>query len=197
MTNGRVAMIASAVVTGMLALAFASDPLYDTFCRVTGFGGTTQVASAPPERVLDRSVNVRFDANVANAPLLFRPLETNHDIRLGEHGLAFYEVTNTSADPISVIASYNVTPHDAGIYFNKLECFCFEERIIEAGDTKKLPVVFFISPEMAEERTGRNIQTITLSYTFFQTNEFEGAAKSASLAPAVAAAAQPALKTTN
>lgn len=179
--NARTAIWFIAIPLAMLGLSFASKPLYDTFCRVTGFGGTTRVADAAPDRVLERSVEVRFDANVSNAPLLFRPLETSHRIRLGEHGLAFYEVTNTSDQAVSVIASYNVTPHKAGSYFNKLECFCFEERIIGAGETKQLPVVFFISPDLDEYRLLDDVNTITLSYTFFQTESWQGASNSASL----------------
>ncbi len=165
----------------MLGLAFASKPLYDTFCRVTGFGGTTRIADAAPEDVLDREIHVRFDANVADAPLRFRALQNDLPIKLGEHGLAFYEVTNTSNQDVSVIASYNVTPHKSGRFFNKLECFCFEERVVAAGETKKLPVVFFIDPALDEERNLDDVRTITLSYTFFQTDAFPGAAKSASL----------------
>ncbi|MEO0714797.1 MAG: cytochrome c oxidase assembly protein [Pseudomonadota bacterium] len=186
MNNSRIALIASGVVAFMLGLAFAADPIYDTFCRVTGFGGTTQIAREAPDRVSEREVEVRFDANVADAPLLFRPIDTSFDIRLGEHGLATYEVTNTSDEPVSVIASYNVTPHEAGIYFAKLECFCFEERVIAAGETKTLPVVFFVSPDMDEERAGRSIRTITLSYTFFETGNFPGAGQTAALSPNLA-----------
>jgi len=165
----------------MLGLAFAADPLYDTFCRVTGFGGTTRVAAAAPDNVLDREVDVRFDANVNGAPLRFRPLQNDVSLRLGEHGLAFYEVTNTSNRPVSVIASYNVTPHRAGPYFNKLECFCFEERVIEAGVTKKLPIVFFVSPGLDEKSLNRDIRTITLSYTYYDTENYRGATKQARL----------------
>lgn len=181
MNNTRIALISTGAALGMLGLAFASKPLYDTFCRVTGFGGTTQVATAAPSAVLDRTVNVRFDANVANVPLRFRPLQRDMDIQVGEHGLAFYEVTNEAAVDISVIASYNVTPHKAGRFFTKLECFCFEERVIKAGETKKLPVVYFVDPSMVEERGMDDVRTITLSYTFFQTDSFDGAAKTASI----------------
>ena len=184
--SSTIAYIAGGVVIFMLALAFASKPLYDTFCRVTGFGGTTRVATAAPTEVLDREIEVRFDANVADAPLLFRPLKTSHKLPLGAHGLAAYEVINTSTQDISVMAGYNVTPHTAGRYFNKLECFCFEERIIKAGETKKLPVVFFVAPEMADEKLMDTVETITLSYTFYQTDNFKGATKSAALTPAVA-----------
>lgn len=186
MKSSTIAFIASGVVAGMLALSFASKPLYDTFCRVTGFGGTTRVATAAPSAVLDRIVNVRFDANVANAPLLFRPLEVSHELALGEHGLAFYEVTNTSASDVSVMAGYNVTPHTAGRYFNKLECFCFEERIISAGETKTLPVVFFVAPEMDEDKLMDTVSTITLSYTFYQTGNMPSATNAAQSARPVA-----------
>lgn len=181
MNNGRIALIATITAGAMLSLAFASKPLYDTFCRVTGFGGTTQIADRAPERVSDREIAVRFDANVANAPLRFRATETNLPVQVGAHSLAFYEVTNTSVSDVSVIASYNVTPHKAGRFFNKLECFCFEERIIKAGETKKLPVIFFIDPAIEDERNANDVRTITLSYTFFNTDEFKGAAKSASI----------------
>ncbi len=181
MSNRNITLILVVAVFGMLGLAFASKPLYDSFCRVTGFGGTTQIAEEAPKDILDRSLTIRFDANVMNAPVLFRPLQTSMDIKLGEHGLAFYEVTNTSSHDVSLMASYNVTPHKSGLYFNKLECFCFEERIVKAGQTKKLPVVFFVSPDLDEERNMDDVRTITLSYTFYETDSFEGAANSAAL----------------
>jgi len=181
MNNARVAIIATGAAIFMLGLAFASKPLYDTFCRVTGFGGTTRTAEKAPDRVSDREINVRFDANVANAPLKFRATQNALPVQVGAHSLAFYEVTNTSVSDVSVIASYNVTPHKTGRFFNKLECFCFEERIIKAGETKKLPVIFFIDPAIEEERNTDDVRTITLSYTFFNTDEFKGAAKTASL----------------
>ena len=181
MNNRRIAIVLAAGTLAMLGLAFASKPLYDTFCRVTGYGGTTRIASAAPDEVLSRSVNIRFDANVADVPLLFKPLQTELSLNLGEHGLAFYEVSNTSSKDVSVIASYNVTPHKVGRFFNKLECFCFEERVIAAGETKRLPVVFFVDPALDDERNLHDVRTITLSYTFYQTGSFPGAAKSASL----------------
>lgn len=181
MSNLRITVILATLAFGMLGLAFASKPLYDTFCRVTGFGGTTQIADAAPEEVLERSVTVRFDSNVMDAPVLFRPLQTSMDVHLGEHGLAFFEVTNTSDRDVSLMASYNVTPHKAGIYYNKLECFCFEERIVKAGETKKLPVVYFVSPDMDNDSNLADVRTITLSYTFYETDNFESAAKSAAL----------------
>ncbi len=181
MAHRQLVLLLSALVAGMLALSFAAEPIYNTFCRVTGFGGTTRIAEAAPDRVIDRVVSVRFDANTSDVPIRFRPLQTSHEIRLGEHGLAFYEATNTSDAPVSLIASYNVTPHKAGPYFNKLECFCFEERIIGPGETKKLPVVFFVSPDLDGRRLLEDVDTITLSYTFFRYEDWQGATKAASL----------------
>ena len=180
MNNAKIAVFATLGALFMLGLAFASKPLYDTFCRITGFGGTTQIAQQAPERISDREVTVRFDANVANAPLKFKASQTNLPVQLGAHSLAFYEVKNTSASDVSVIASYNVTPHKAGRFFSKLECFCFEERIIEAGETMTLPVVFFIDPAMNEDRLMQSVSTITLSYTFYSMDDapFPGATSS-------------------
>ena len=174
LSNAKVATIAVGVFAGMLGLAFASDPLYDRFCKVTGFGGTTRVATAAPTEILEQEVTVRFDANVADTPLIFRPLQQNQKVRVGQHGLAFYQVENPTDKPISVIASYNVTPHFAGPFFNKLECFCFTERVIGPGEVKKLPVVYFISPDMAEDHVARTLETITLSYTFFDSSGYKG-----------------------
>jgi cytochrome c oxidase assembly protein subunit 11 len=174
LSNGAIAGISAAAVMGMLSLAFAADPLYDTFCKVTGFGGTTREATEAPDTILARTVTVRFDANVADTALQFKPLQTTQTVQLGQHGLAFYEVTNPTRSDISVIASYNVTPHMAGPYFNKLECFCFTERQIGPGETKKLPVVYFISPDMVDDRVMGNIETITLSYTFFDSSDYTG-----------------------
>ena len=133
-SNGRLALYAGGVGAVMLGLAFAADPLYDTFCRVTGYGGTTRQATAAPSQILEQTIKVRFDANVADAPVTFRPLQAEQTVRLGAHALAYYEVTNQSDREVGVIASYNVTPHMAGSYFNKLECFCFTERRIGPGE---------------------------------------------------------------
>lgn len=179
LSNTKVALLSLGVFTGMLGLGFAADPLYDTFCKVTGFGGTTRIATAAPDKMIDQAVTVRFDANVADTPLQFRPLQTEQDLMLGQHGLAFYEVTNPTDQDIRVIASYNVTPHYAGPYFNKLECFCFEERVIAPGETKKLPIVYFVSADMIEDRVAKSLETITLSYTFFDSSSYTGEKKAA------------------
>lgn len=174
LSNRTIALIASAGVAGMVGLAYAAVPLYDLFCSVTGFGGTTRVATQGPSQILDQTVEVRFDANVADAPLQFRSLQTRQTVQLGQHGLAFYEVTNPTNQEVRVIASYNVTPHYAGPYFNKLECFCFSERVIAPGETRKLPVVYFVAPELVTDRVAGKLETITLSYTFFDSSAYSG-----------------------
>ncbi|MGH1422266.1 MAG: cytochrome c oxidase assembly protein [Hyphomonas sp.] len=179
LSNPQIAGGAVTIFLGMLGLAFAAEPLYKTFCQVTGFGGTTRIATAPPTEVLQQSISVRFDANVADTALEFRALQPAQDVQIGQHGLAFYEVSNPTEQPVRVIASYNVTPHFAGKYFNKLECFCFEERIIAPGESKKLPVVYFIAPEIVEDRVSANLETITLSYTFFDSSAYAGAKEGA------------------
>jgi cytochrome c oxidase assembly protein subunit 11 len=177
LSNNTIAGIAAAGVAGMLGLAFAADPLYDTFCKVTGFGGTTRIATEGPSEILPQTIEVRFDANVADVPLVFRPLQTTQTVQIGQHGLAFYEVSNPTQQEVRVIASYNVTPHMAGPYFNKLECFCFSERVIAPGETRKLPVVYFISPDLVADRLAGQIETITLSYTFFDSSSYSGPAE--------------------
>ncbi|KCZ62966.1 hypothetical protein L53_10360 [Hyphomonas sp. L-53-1-40] len=179
LSNTKVALVSLGVFTGMLGLGFAADPLYDTFCKVTGFGGTTRIATAAPEKMVEQEVMVRFDANVADTPLIFHPLQTTQTLKLGQHGLAFYEVSNPTDEEIRVIASYNVTPHYAGLYFNKLECFCFEERVVAPGETKKLPIVYFVSADMLEDRVAKSLETITLSYTFFDSSSYSGEKKAA------------------
>lgn len=157
------------LVAAMLGLAFAAVPLYDLFCRMTGFGGTTQVARAAPSTVLDRRIEVRFDSNTApGLGLAFKPEARSASVRLGETGLAFYTVTNTTDRPITAVATYNVTPHKTGVFFQKLECFCFEDRVFQPGETIELPVVFYVDPELASSRDTKEVQTITLSYTFFE-----------------------------
>lgn len=174
LSNRTIATIATAGVLGMLGLAFASEPLYKTFCQVTGFGGTTRIATKGPATILDRTIDVRFDANVADAPLIFLPLQTTETVKIGQHGLAFFEVSNPTQEEVRVIAAYNVTPHYAGPYFNKLECFCFSERVIAPGETRKLPVVYFISPDLIEDRVANKLETITLSYTFYNSAKYAG-----------------------
>jgi cytochrome c oxidase assembly protein subunit 11 len=174
LSNRAIAGISAAGVLGMLGLAFAAEPLYASFCQITGFGGTTRVATKGPSEILDQTVEIRFDANVADTQLLFRPLQATETVKIGQHGLAFFEVTNPTQTEVRVIASYNVTPHYAGPYFNKLECFCFSERIFAPGETRKLPVVYFVSPDMMDDRVASRLETITLSYTFYDSSDYSG-----------------------
>ncbi len=167
--NVRVAGWLAAGVVGMVALAYASSPLYDLFCRATGFGGTPLVAQQGERQVLDRTVKVRFDSNVdPNLPWRFEPLEREVKVRLGEERLVHYRVTNVSQRPIVGTSAYNVTPEPAGPWFNKLQCFCFTEQLLLPGQSLDLPVVFFVDPEMDKDRRYDNVRTVTLSYTFFE-----------------------------
>jgi len=162
-------LILSGVAVGMLGVSFAAEPLYSAFCKITGFGGTTQVATAKPKEILDRVVRVAFDANVqAGAPLEFRALQPHVDVKLGETMMAFYEVKNISNQPVRATAGFNVVPHKIGRYFEKLECFCFQEQTYEPGKTVKLPVVFFVSPDMAKDWQADDVRGITLSYTYYR-----------------------------
>ena len=166
---GMTAAIAVAAVVGMTGLAFAAVPLYGMFCRATGYGGTTQTARAAPTHILDRTIEVRFDTNVSSdLPIEFAPDQSAQRLKIGATGLAFFRVRNISDHPVTAVAAYNVTPQKVGIYFNKLECFCFEPHELAPGETAELPVVYFVDPELASDPTTREVQTVTLSYTFFR-----------------------------
>ena len=161
-----------AVVAGMVGLAFASAPLYSMFCRVTGFGGTTQRADAAPAKVLDRVVTIRFNSDVNDAlPWNFRPEQRELKVRVGETGLANYRAENRAAKPTVGTAVYNVTPDKAGLYFNKIQCFCFDEQVLEPGQSVDMPVAFFVDPAMADDPNMEDVTTITLSYTFFRAKD--------------------------
>ena len=164
-TRSRItALVLSGVAVGMLGLAYAAEPLYKAFCAVTGFGGTTQVATERPKEILDRVVRVYFDTNVeTGAPLAFRPSQPFVDVRIGETMMTFFELTNTSDEPVRAMASKNVVPHKAGVYFEKIECFCFQQQTLGPGEVRRMPVVFVIDPALP-----KSVNTITLSYTFFE-----------------------------
>ncbi|NOD31045.1 cytochrome c oxidase assembly protein [Ruegeria atlantica] len=163
------------VVVLMGSLAWAAVPFYDWFCRVTGFGGTTGVAEAAPEDILDRTVTVRFDASKAkNMAWEFKPVVREMEVRIGETGLAFYEAYNPTDRPIAGQASYNVAPYSAGGYFQKIACFCFEEQVLQPGERVEMPVTFFVDPEMVEDLEAKYVHTITLSYTFYEIDLPEG-----------------------
>ena len=162
-----VPMVCVGIVAGMVGLAYAAVPLYRLFCQITGFGGTTQTASAEPDVILDRTMKVRFDANVNGLKWKFEPNQIEVAIKVGENKLASYSATNTSAKTTAGTSTFNVTPPQAGAYFNKIECFCFTEQILAAGETVQMPVSFFIDPAIADDPELDDVKTITLSYTFF------------------------------
>ncbi|MHA1114252.1 MAG: cytochrome c oxidase assembly protein [Alphaproteobacteria bacterium] len=160
------------LVVGMVGMAYAAVPLYRVFCQVTGYGGTTQRAGAAPGAVAGRPIAVRFDANVNSAlPWRFRPLQREVVVRPGEQTLAFFRATNLSDRAVTGTATFNVTPLKAGIYFNKIDCFCFTEQHLAPGESIDMPVSFFVDPEMLADRNVEDVKTITLSYTFFAVNE--------------------------
>jgi cytochrome c oxidase assembly protein subunit 11 len=166
------ASIVGAIVVGMTGMAFAAVPLYSLFCQVTGYGGTTQTATAAASTILDRRIEVRFDANTATGvPIEFEPVAVSQTLRLGETGLAFYRVHNLSDQPVVVVASYNVTPHKIGQYFQKLECFCFQDQVLAPGQSAELPVVYFVDPALASDPDTEEVNTVTLSYTFFRSQD--------------------------
>jgi cytochrome c oxidase assembly protein subunit 11 len=166
--NKRTAIIASVVFAAMVGASFAAAPLYSMFCKVTGYGGTTQRAEAAPKTILSQSVQVRFDTNVApGSPITFVSEANTKTVRLGETGLMFFKVTNPTDRTVTAVATYNVTPVQTGKYFKKLECFCFEKRSFKPRETIDLPVVFFVDPDMAKDRDAMHVDQITLSYTYF------------------------------
>lgn len=161
-----------AFVATMVGASYAAVPLYDWFCRVTGFGGTTQVATALPSHVLDRTVTVRFDANIGpGLPWRFEPEVNSIDVRLGEVVTVNYLVVNRAARDTVATASYNVTPLSLGAFFQKINCFCFTEQRLKAGEKREMPVVFYIDPKLVKDSEGAEVNTITLSYTFFPQRE--------------------------
>ena len=166
----------------MTALSFAAVPLYDLFCRVTGYGGTTQQAAETPGETFDRVVRIRFDASV-NSGLQweFQPVKRELSMRLGESAVAFYRARNLAKMPIVGAAAFNVTPLKVGKYFNKIECFCFTEQKLEPGKSVDMPVTFCVDPEMMKDPNLDDVKLITLSYTFFEVEE-ETDAKQAELA---------------
>ena len=166
----RTAALSVVVVLAMGSLGWAAVPLYDLFCRVTGFGGTTQVGQAQ-DVILDRTVTIRFDASRERGfPWEFRPVERTMDVRIGETGIAYYEAFNPTDEPVAGTASYNVTPYAAGVHFVKIACFCFTHQVLQPGERVLMPVTFYVHPEIVDDPEARDIHTITLSYTFHRTD---------------------------
>ncbi|MBU4527739.1 MAG: cytochrome c oxidase assembly protein [Hoeflea sp.] len=166
--NMRIVIACSAFVISMVGVSFAAVPLYQLFCQVTGYGGTTQRVEQMSDTILDRMIKVRFDANVAaGLPWKFRPVEREVELRIGETIQIAYTAENVSDVSTFGQATFNVTPMAAGAYFNKIQCFCFTETELKPGEIMNMPVVFFVDPAIVDDPDAKNITTITLSYTFF------------------------------
>ena len=167
--NGTTVVLLLSVVAGMIGLSFASVPLYRMFCQATGWGGTTQRASVAPKEVADAFVTIRFDADTApDLGWEFRPLTHQMRVRPGEPNEVFYRATNRGSEPVTGTATYNVTPTKSGIYFDKLQCFCFTEQRLGPGESRDMGVQFFVDPELLKDPSTRDVNTITLSYTMFR-----------------------------
>ncbi|SFE58549.1 cytochrome c oxidase assembly protein subunit 11 [Sulfitobacter brevis] len=163
------------VVVLMGGLAWASVPFYDWFCRVTGFGGVPGQVAQGSDEILDETIKVRFDGSLnAGMPWEFKPVVREMELRIGETGLAFYEAYNPTNRPIAGQASYNVTPYAAGAFFEKIDCFCFTEQVLAPGERVMMPVSFYVDPEIVNDRDGKFVHSITLSYTFYQIDLPEG-----------------------
>jgi cytochrome c oxidase assembly protein subunit 11 len=159
-------------VAAMVGAAYASVPFYNWFCRTTGFAGTPQVSEQAPDHILGRTVTVRFDSNVTpGLPWKFVPEQDTITLRIGEVATVHYKVINLAARTITAQASYNVAPPQVGGYFNKINCFCFTEQTLKAGETREMTVVFYVDPKIVEDRDQNTLNTITLSYTFFPLRE--------------------------
>jgi len=167
-----VAAACGAFAALMVGAAYAAVPLYDWFCRATGFAGTTQVSTRAPDHILGRTVKVRFDSNVMpGLPWRFEPEQTEITVRIGEVTTAYYKVINQSARETMGQASYNVAPLNVGGYFNKINCFCFTEQRMKAGETREMAVVFYVDPSIAKDTDQNDLNSITLSYTFYPLRE--------------------------
>lgn len=165
--NRRIVVMTVGVVLLMGSLAWAAVPFYNWFCRVTGFAGTTSVADAGSDVILDRTIKIRFDGNVERGmPWKFKPVVREMEIRIGETGLAFYEAWNPTDKRITGSASYNVFPYEAGGYFTKIDCFCFTEQTLDPGERVEMPVTFYVDPDIVNDRDAKYVKHITLSYTF-------------------------------
>jgi len=173
-----VAACCGAVAVGMVGAAYAAVPFYNWFCKATGFGGTTQVAEKAPDRIVGRTLTIRFDSNVTSGlPWKFQPEQNEIQVHVGEVATVHYKVVNEAAREITAQASYNVSPPTVGGYFNKINCFCFTEQRLKAGETREMVVVFYIDPSIINDRDQNDLSTITLSYTFYRQREEQPIAK--------------------
>ena len=166
-------LVLAGIFVLMLGLSYASVPLYEIFCRVTGFGGTTQVANNAPKIVLDKVVSVRFDTNVNNLPWDFKAKKNVMDVKVGQVNKIESEVLNYSDKPTAGVASFNVSPSSFGKYYSKLGCFCFEKQELKAGEKATYVMTFYLDPEMVNDATVKNLEDVTMSYTFFSTDYYK------------------------
>lgn len=176
--NTRTALIVFSIVFGMVGLSFASVPLYNLFCRVTGFGGTTQVSEQAPDTILERTVKINFNADTnPSLPWQFHPGERDLTVHVGQKGITHYVSTNNADYPVTGTAIYNVTPPKVGKYFHKIQCFCFDEQTLQANESVRMPVLFYVDPKFDADPDMKDVNVITLSYTFFKadTQELEQA----------------------
>ncbi len=172
--NARVALLCGCLVASMVGMAYAAVPLYRIFCQVTGYGGTTQVADATSATIIERKITIRFDANVSpDMDWSFKPVQKAVELKVGETGLAFYRAVSRSSRDTMGTATFNVTPLAAGAYFNKIDCFCFTEQKLKAGQTVDMPVTFFVDPEIDQDPDLTKLTEITLSYTFYPIEDDE------------------------
>ncbi len=166
--NQRTAIMLFGLVAGMVGLSFAAVPAYRLFCQVTGFGGTTQVAESAPTEVSERRITVRFNADThPGLPWAFQPEQRAVEVQVGESRLTFYKARNLADRPVSGVSTFNVTPQKAGPYFNKVQCFCFEDQVLQPGEEIEMGVSFFVDPAIEQDPNLADVKTITLSYTFF------------------------------
>ncbi|MDB5317655.1 MAG: cytochrome c oxidase assembly protein [Rhodospirillales bacterium] len=189
--NRRMLLGLGATVAGMTGLSFAAVPLYDMFCKATGYNGTTQRGGTMPAAPGEALITVRFNANTQpNLPWRFQAEQPSMTLHVGEEGLAFYSAVNNATTPVTGIATYNVTPEKVGRYFHKVACFCFDEQTLAAGQRADMPVAFWVDPQIAEDPNTRDVRVITLSYSFFRTMaDAERAGALASAGPHVGNAA--------
>ena len=176
--NARTGIIVLGVIIAMAGLSYASVPLYNAFCRITGFGGTTQTAEALPGTVLDRTVTVQFNADThRDLPWYFRPEMREIEVQLGQKGVTAFTARNKTEKPVTGTAIYNVTPLKVGKYFHKIQCFCFDEQTLGPHEEAHMPVLFYVDPKMNEDPDMDDVKTITLSYSFFkaETQELDNA----------------------
>ena len=166
-------LILSVIFIFMLGLSYAAVPLYDLFCRVTGFGGTTQISKDAPKIVLNKVVSVRFDTNINNLPWDFKAKTNVIDVKVGQVNKIEFEVENYSNEPTAGVASFNVSPSSFGKYYSKLGCFCFEKQQLEPGEKATYVMTFYLDPEMVNDPNVKNLEDVTMSYTFFSTDYYK------------------------